>query len=392
MGERNLNFDLENERRGTKSLKYDFAIERGKPAGVLPLWVADMDFKTSSYITDALLQVVEGGIFGYSESNETYFQSIVGWMKRRHNWDIESSWIVKTPGIVFALALAVKAYTEPGDGVLIQQPVYYPFSEVIADNDRRIINSPLVRGADGAYHMNFEDLEEKIVSEKIKLAFLCSPHNPVGRVWTLEELQTFGKICEKHNVIVISDEIHSDFVFEGKHTVFTQANPQLADRCIICTSPSKTFNLAGLQISNLIIRDEALRKAFKHQLDAAGYSQVGLPGLVACEAAYNHGEEWLEALLAYLRDNERFVRSYLETNLPKVKLGKLEGTYLVWLDFSAYELSKDELNHKIIYDANLWLDDGSIFGEDGIGFQRINIACTRATLQKALDQLKATFA
>lgn len=392
MGERNLNFDVENERRGTRSLKYDFAVERGMPADVLPLWVADMDFKTSSYVIDALQKVVESGIYGYSESNESYYNAIIGWMKRRHNWDVDASWIIKTPGIVFALALAVKAYTEPGDGVLIQQPVYYPFSEVIADNDRIIVNSPLVRDAEGAYHMNFADLEAKIVENKVKLMFLCSPHNPVGRVWNLEELRELGRICEKYNVIVVSDEIHSDFVLEGKHIVFPQANPQLANRCIVCTSPSKTFNLAGLQISNLLIQSEELRKAFKHQLDAAGYSQVGLPGLVACETAYNYGEEWLEALLGYLRENEKYVRDYLKSNLPKVKMGTLEGTYLIWLDFSAYGYSKEELSAKIVHEAKLWLDDGSIFGKDGIGFQRINIACTRATLKTALERLKNTFA
>lgn len=391
MSERNLDFDSLIDRKGTKSLKYDFAAKRGKPENVLPLWVADMDFKTSSYVTDALSRMAEHGIFGYSDSEENYFDALKGWMKQRHGWDVEESWIIKTPGIVFALAMAIKAYTKEGDGVIIQQPVYYPFSEVINDNGRKLVNNPLVQADDGRYVIDFDDFEKKIVSENVRLFILCSPHNPVGRVWTKEELVRLGDICQKHNVIIVSDEIHSDFIFEGTHHVFSTVKDSFRDNCIICTSPSKTFNIAGLQISNIFIENRELRKKFKIQVNRSGYSQVGLAGLVACEAAYLHGGEWFDAVLKYIKSNAEFAREYIEKNIPKVKMTRLEGTYLIWLDFKAYGLDDKELDHKMIYDAGLWLDGGSMFGKDGQGFQRINIACPRATLKEALDRLASVF-
>lgn len=391
MSERNLDFDSLIDRKGTKSLKYDFAAKRGKPENVLPLWVADMDFKTSSYVTDALSRMAEHGIFGYSDSEENYFDALKGWMKQRHGWDVEESWIIKTPGIVFALAMAIKAYTKEGDGVIIQQPVYYPFSEVINDNGRKLVNNPLVQADDGRYVIDFDDFEKKIVSENVRLFILCSPHNPVGRVWTKEELVRLGDICQKHNVIIVSDEIHSDFIFEGTHHVFSTVKDSFRDNCIICTSPSKTFNIAGLQISNIFIENRELRKKFKIQVNRSGYSQVGLAGLVACEAAYLHGGEWFDAVLKYIKVNAEFAREYIEKNIPKVKMTRLEGTYLIWLDFKAYGLDDKELDHKMIYDAGLWLDGGSMFGKDGQGFQRINIACPRATLKEALDRLASVF-
>jgi cystathionine beta-lyase len=391
MSERNLDFDSVIDRKGTKSLKYDFAVKRGKPADVLPLWVADMDFKTSSYVTDALHSMADHGIFGYSESEDNYFDALKGWMKRRHNWDVEEKWITKTPGIVYALAMAVQAYTEKGDGILIQQPVYYPFSEVINDNERKLVNSPLVRDESGRYHIDYEDFENKITSENVKLFILCNPHNPVGRVWTLEELNKVGEICLKHGVIVVSDEIHFDFVFEGTHHVFSTVNDSFRDISVICTSPSKTFNVAGLQVSNIIIETTELRRRFRKQLNKSGYSQVGLAGLVACEAAYKNGDEWLDAVLAYIKANAVYTRKFVEERLPKVKMSWLEGTYLVWLDFNAYGLADSELNRRMLYDAGLWLDGGSIFGKDGEGFQRINIACPRETLKTALERIEKYF-
>jgi cystathionine beta-lyase len=391
MSERNLDFDSVVDRKGTKSLKYDFAVKRGKPADVLPLWVADMDFKTSSYVTDALHSMVEHGIFGYSESEDNYFDALKGWMKRRHNWDVEEKWITKTPGIVYALAMAVQAYTEKGDGILIQQPVYYPFSEVINDNERKLVNSPLVRDENGRYHIDYNDFENKITSENVKLFILCNPHNPVGRVWTADELNKVGEICLKHGVIVVSDEIHFDFVFEGTHHVFSTVNDSFRDISVICTSPSKTFNVAGLQVSNIIIENTELRRRFRKQLNKSGYSQVGLAGLVACEAAYKNGDEWLDAVLAYIKANAVYTRKFVEERLPKVKMSWLEGTYLVWLDFNAYGLADSELNRRMLYDAGLWLDGGSIFGKDGEGFQRINIACPRETLKTALERIEKYF-
>ena len=387
MSERHLDFDTVIDRKGTRSLKYDFAVRRGKPKDVLPLWVADMDFQTSSYITDALEDMVKHGVFGYSESEEHYFGAVQNWMERHYNWHVKESWMTKTPGIVFALAMAVKAYTQENDAVLIQPPVYYPFKEVVEDNHRRLVNNTLVLGGDGTYTIDYEDFEKKIIEENVKLFILCNPHNPVGRVWTKEELERLGDICLKHGVFVVSDEIHADFVFERKHTVFSEVKEAYRDISMICTSPSKTFNIAGLHISN-----PEKATAFRRQVAAAGYSQVGLPGLVACEAAYRHGDEWLEGVLAYIKANAEFTRAYLQEHLSRVKMTKLEGTYLVWLDFRDYGLTDKELDEKIFNQAGLWLDSGAVFGKCGEGFQRINIACPRKTLQQALDRLIDVFA
>lgn len=392
MSERHLDFDTVIDRKGTRSLKYDFAVRRGKPKDVLPLWVADMDFQTSSYITDALEDMVKHGVFGYSESEEHYFGAVQNWMERHYNWHVKESWMTKTPGIVFALAMAVKAYTQENDAVLIQPPVYYPFKEVVEDNHRRLVNNTLVLGGDGTYTIDYEDFEKKIIEENVKLFILCNPHNPVGRVWTREELERLGEICLKHGVFVVSDEIHADFVFERKHTVFSEVKEAYRDISMICTSPSKTFNIAGLQISNIFISNPEKATAFRRQVAAAGYSQVGLPGLVACEAAYLHGDEWLEGVLAYIKANAEFTRAYLQEHLPRVKMTKLEGTYLVWLDFRDYGLTDKELDEKILNQAGLWLDSGAVFGKCGEGFQRINIACPRKTLHQALDRLIDVFA
>lgn len=391
MGERNLDFDTVVDRKNTHSLKYDFAVKRGKPEDVLPLWVADMDFKVSSYIVDALNAVNEHGIYGYSETKEEYFDIIRGWMKRRYDWEVSENWLVKTPGIVFALAMAIRAYTKEGDGVLIQQPVYYPFSEVIEDNNRKLVVSELRQGEDGKYYADYEDFENKIVAENVKLFILCNPHNPVGRVWTKEELTKVGDICLKHNVIVISDEIHADFALTRPHTVFTNVKEEYKDIGIVCTSPSKTFNIAGLQVSNIFIANGELRRKLIRQISATGYSQLNLAGLVACEAAYKYGDEWLDAVIKYIKSNADYVEQFIRERLPKVKMTELEGTYLVWLDFRAYGLSDSELNHRIIHKAGLWLDGGSIFGKNGEGFQRINIACPRSTLTEALERIEAAF-
>lgn len=388
MAERNLDFDKVINRRNTRCLKYDFAERRGMPNDVLPLWVADMDFETSSYIQDALTERVKHGIFGYSEVQTQYFNIVRDWMKNHHNWEVQEKWLVKTPGVVFALAMAVKAYTQPNDSVLIQQPVYYPFSEVIADNGRKIISSDLYLGDDNRYHIDFEDFEKKIIDEKVKLFFLCNPHNPVGRVWTEAELIQLGDMCVKHGVIVVSDEIHQDFVFSGKHHVFADLKKDFENISITCTSPSKTFNLAGLMMSNIFIPNHELRHKFRKELDAAGISQLDVMGLVACEAAYSKGEEWYQAMFVYISENIRFVKRYVEENLPNVTMTDTEGTYLVWLDFRKTGLNVSELENLIVNKAKLWLDSGKIFGKCGEGFQRINVACPRSVLKEALYKIK----
>ncbi len=381
-------FDKLVDRRGTKCLKYDFAVERGKPADILPMWVADMDFQTAPGIIERLTETVKHGIYGYSEGKEEYFSAVQKWYQDNFGWETKPEWLIKTPGVVFALAAAVRAFTNEGDGVLLQQPVYYPFSEVITDNGRKIVNSPLKLN-DGYYTMDLDDLEKKIVENNVKLFLLCSPHNPVGRVWSKDELSHVGEICLRHGVIVVSDEIHSDFTREGHpHTVFASLGEKFEQNALICTAPSKTFNLAGLQISNIFVPNPELRKKLLKEIAAAGYSQVGLMGLVACQAAYEEGAEWLSELKEYLEENRRFVKSYLEEHLPEIKPIEPEGTYLMWLDFRALKLSEEELEHLIVDKARLWLDSGAMFGVDGEGFERINIACPRSTIEKALNQLK----
>lgn len=388
MAERNLDFDKVINRKNTKSLKYDFAKRRGMPEDVMPFWVADMDFETSSYIEDALIERAKHGIFGYSEVQTPYFETVRDWMKRHHDWDVQERWLVKTPGVVFALAMAVKAYTEPGDRVLLQLPVYYPFSEVIEDNGRKVVSNNLYLGKDNRYHIDFEDFEQKIVEEQIKLFLLCNPHNPVGRVWTKEELIKLGDICLKHHVVVVSDEIHQDFVFQGKHKVFANLKKEYEDISITCTSPSKTFNLASMMMSNIFIPNRELKHKFRKEVDAAGISQLGVMGLVACETAYSKGEEWYQAMLSYVGDNIAFTRKFVEENLQGVRMVEHEGTYLVWLDFRGTGLDTDEIERRIIYKARLWLDSGKIFGACGRGFQRINVACPRSVLLQALERMK----
>ena len=391
MAEKNLDFDRVIDRKNTYCLKYDFAKQRKMPEDVLPLWVADMDFKVSSYIQEAIWNQTEHGIFGYSEVKEEYFEVLKQWMKNHYDWEVERRWLIKTPGIVFALAMAVKAFTKEGDGVLIQQPVYYPFSEVIEDNGRKIVSNTLQQDESGRYGIDFEDFEEKIVKEKIKLFFLCNPHNPVGRVWTKEEMERLGDICYKHHMIVVSDEIHADFVFKGKHHVFASLKEEYKEISIVATSPSKTFNMAGLQVSNIFIANPELKSKFRKQVDAAGYSQLNIIGLVAAKAAYEHGEEWYQAMHQYVSENIGYTRKFIEERIPDIKLVETEGTYLLWLDFRKLNLSENELEELIITKAKLWLDSGRIFGDAGKGFQRINVACARKTLTEALEKLEKAY-
>ena len=388
MAERNLDFDKVVDRKNTSCLKYDFAVKRGMPADILPLWVADMDFKTSSYIQDAVAAQAEHGIYGYTESGDSYFEAVQSWFFTHYDWKVEEKWLVKTPGVVFALAMAVQAFTQENDAVMIQQPVYYPFSGVIKDNGRRIIDNTLVQDEAGSYHMDLADFEEKIIREKVKLFFLCNPHNPVGRAWTREELEKIGDVCYKHHVLIVSDEIHADFVYNRKHQVLVNLKKEYEEITITCTAPSKTFNIAGLQVSNIFIPDNQLRHRFKRQIAASGYSQLNAAGLVACEAAYRYGEEWYSGVKVYIRENISFTKKFLEERISKVKMLEPEGTYLVWVDFRALGLSNRELEDLIIHKAGLWLDSGAIFGAAGEGFQRINVACPRVTLQTALEKIE----
>jgi cystathionine beta-lyase len=383
-----MDFDRIIDRQNTDSLKYDFIKKWGKPEGVLPLWVADMDFRTPSCVIDALLEKCRHGIFGYSETRNDYYETLRNWFSSRFNWSIRPEWLVKTPGVVFAICTAIRALTDEGDAILVQQPVYSPFFEMILENKRKLITNQLVY-SQGKYSIDFSDFEDKIIKSNAKLFILCSPHNPVGRVWTLEELLRLGEICLKHDVTVVSDEIHADFTYPGhRHLVFADVKPEFSDITVTCTSPTKTFNLAGLHISNIFIANRDIRRKFKKELEKSGHSLSNIMGITACRAAYEGGSNWLIELNKYLSGNLDLLRSFLKQKLPQIKLIEPEGTYLVWLDFSALGLDDKKLEDFILNEAGLWLDSGTMFGIGGEGFQRINIACPRSVLEKALIQLE----
>lgn len=383
-----FDFDQVIDRYNTNSAKFDTVQKNGLPEDVLPMWVADMDFRAPECVLEALHKAVEHGIFGYSILGDEYYEAIEHWFYRRFGWKIEKEWLVTTPGVVFALSAAVRAATLPGDAVLVQPPVYYPFYRVIEQNGRKIIENPLCY-ADGKYTIDFNDFEKKIRENQVKLFILCSPHNPVCRVWTREELEIIGRICKQYNVRVISDEIHCDFTFpEHPHTPFVKACPEMAEQTIVCTAPSKSFNMAGLQVSNIFIPGEELRRSFQKQMELCSFHFPNCLGAIACTAAYREGEEWLDACKAYMRENLDYVRDFLTEYLPQIKLVEPEGTYFAWLDCSGLGLSKEKLDELIIHKAKLWLDSGAIFGQCAAQFQRVVLACPRATVRQAMEQLK----
>ena len=383
----NYDFDRVIDRRDTDSIKFDFAEAFGLPADALPMWVADMDFPAPEPVLNAARAAVDHGIFGYTGVRQDYYDAVTGWFERRFGWHTEKDWIVYTPGVVFALSMAIRALTTPGDAVLIQPPVYRPFFQMVEKNGRRIVENPLIY-ENGRYAIDFDGFEQAIADNNVKMYILCSPHNPVGRVWTREELRAVGEICRRHGVMVVSDEIHCDFTWpDHPHTPFIEAVPEWADRTIVCTAPSKTFNLAGLQVSNLFIPSREIREKVQAEIDNTGWSGLNNVGLAACKAAYNEGAEWLDALKDYLRANVAFMGGYLRDNLPMLKLIEPEGTYLAWVDCSALGLSPEQLHDLIANKARLWLDDGNIFGKQGEQFQRFVLACPRATLSEGLDRL-----
>jgi len=384
-----MKYDFETviDRRGTNSLKYDFARERGMPEGLLPLWVADMDFPAPPEILADLRQAVDHGIFGYSEAKDGYYEAVIGWFDSHFGYRPSRREIVKAPGVVFALAQAIRAYTRPGEAVLIQPPVYYPFHNCVRENGRVLVTNPLVYDG-GRYAVDFEDFERKIAEHRVKMFILCNPHNPVGRVWTRDELAAMNEICGRRGVIIMSDEIHCDFVWPGHaHTCLAALN----ENAVIATAPSKTFNLAGLQIANIFVKNKALRDKLKSEISLSGYSQLNTLGLLAGQSAYAKGGPWLAALKSYLEGNIGFARAFLKERLPRIRLVEPEGTYLLWLDFSAYGLTQAELDRRVTGRAKLWLDGGTMFGPEGENFQRVNIACPKTTLAEALGRLESAF-
>jgi cysteine-S-conjugate beta-lyase len=378
-------------RKNTNSIKYDFMGDGGMTSDMIPMWVADMDFAVPDEVVNKLAQIAEHGIFGYSETKSGYFESVHDWFAHRHGFDTRPEWMIKTPGVVFAIAAAIRAFTEKGEGVLIQRPVYYLFEQTIKSNGRIVVNNPLVY-KNGRYEIDFNDLERVLISEKVKLFIFCSPHNPVGRVWTKDELYRMGELCSRHDVIVVSDEIHCDFTYgKNVHTVFASLNEAFAKNSVICTAPSKTFNLAGLQASNIFIPDGSLRSRFSQALAETGYGGLNIFGAAACEAAYRYGGGWLSQLKDYLQGSLDLIRKYIAEHLPGVRLVEPEGTYLFWLDFTGTGLSDEQVGSIIKSKARLRLDEGCIFGPEGKGFQRINIACPRETLKTALERLRQAF-
>ena len=379
------NFDDIIDRSNSYSIKHEPSW-RGKPDDVLPMWVADMDFTVPPCVQEALVRRARHGIFGYSEPDAAYFDAVGKWFKERFNWDTQRDWFLITPGVVNALYTAIRALTKPGDGVVIQQPVYYPFEAAIRQTGRQLLVNELVY-SDGHYSIDFQDFEEKI--KQAKLFIMCSPHNPVGRVWSEGELTQMGEICLRYGVLVISDEIHQDFVFSGnKHLVFAALSDDFADITVTCTSPSKTFNMAGLLHANIFISNKILRNKFKEEYVRSGLSQPGLMGLDACKAAYEGGAEWLAQLLDYLAGNMLFLKTYLSDHIPKIKLIEPEGTYLAWLDCRELGLSVQNLDDVIMNNGKVWLSAGSSFGKGGAGFERMNVACPRSVLINALERLK----
>lgn len=383
------NFDEIIDRRETDSIKWSkrHLKENFGEEESIPMWIADMDFKVAEPIIEALTERARHGIFGYGHKSNEFLEAAVNWQKKRNGWDIEKEWILFTPGIIPALNFIVETLCHPGDKVIIQSPVYYPFANIITSNGCHIANNPLVFN-DGKYEMNFSELEKIAQDSRTKLMFLCSPHNPVGRVWTAEELQRLGEICLANNVLVVSDEIHSDLIYQpNRHIPFGKISEEFKMNSIVCTAPSKTFNLAGLQVSNIIVPNEKLRKELNHKLSTIDIDP-GSFASVAQIAAYNKGEEWLEQLIIYLKDNLDFIDKFLKERIPRVKMIRPEGTYLAWLDFSDFDFTDTELQQLMQKKAKIALDDGYIFGAGGEYFQRINFACPRTILQKALESIE----
>ena len=344
--------------------------------------------KAPPCVIDALRKAVDHGIFSYSVAGEGYYASVCGWFRDRFDWQVEKEWVVTSPGVVIALAAGVRAMTQPGDAVIILTPVYAPFYNVVRQNDRKLVESPL-RYENGKYTIDFADFEKRIAEDQVKLFILCSPHNPIGRVWSMEELHKLGEICRKYGVKVISDEIHCDFTMPGHpHTPFVKACPDFLETAVVCTAPSKTFNLAGLEASNLFIPDQQLRQDYQQELSRICCGGLNCMGYVGCQAAYEGGAQWLEECKGYIRENLAYVRSFLKENLPQVKLVEPEGTYFAWLDFTELGMTEEKLNEMIVFKAKLRLIEGSVFGENAAQFQRVILACPRKILEKAMLQLK----
>jgi cysteine-S-conjugate beta-lyase len=384
------NFDEIIQREGTNCIKYDGLQKYFKADGLLPLWVADMDFRTPDFIVDAMKARMEHEIFGYTFRPDSYFDSVVNWMKRRFNWEIQKEWINFSPGVVAGLTLGIETFSKPGDGVVVMPPVYFPFFDCVKGTKRKMIENPLKK-VEGRYTFDLDDLKNKI-DKNIRLLLLCNPQNPGGMVWTREELTELTNICLENDIMIISDEIHSDLVFEGhQHIPLASISDDVANNCMISMAPSKTFNVAGLSSSLVIIPNKTKFARYERTLGVGHLGMGNIFGSVALEAAYTHGDEWLDQLLDYLWDNYLLLEDFMSSKLPKVKVMKPEATYLVWLDFTAYGMKNDELMKFTMDTAKLALNDGGRFGTGGDGWLRINIGCPKSVLEEALVRLEKAF-
>ena len=387
MKEQGSPFDEVIDRFETQSAKWEYFDK-----DLLPLWVADMDFRAPQPIIDAIINRTNHGIFGYSYFHSDYYEAVINWFKRHYSWNIKKEWIVSTPGVIPAINIAIQSFSNPGDKVILQSPVYYPFFGAIKNNGRQILLNTL-KLSDGQYQMDFDDLIQKVKDPRAKILILCSPHNPVGRVWKRDELMQIGEICIQNEILIIADEIHCDLVYPGnKHTNFATISKDFAFHSITCTSLSKTFNIAGLQLSNIVIPNVKLRESFINTIESVfipeefGYLPNDL-SLVAFTAAYQDCDEWLKSLIIYLKENLEFLKSFIKKNIPQIEVIEPEGTYLVWLDFRKLGIGFDELENFLLKKAKVILDDGSKFGIGGKGFQRINIACPKSVLEDALMRI-----
>lgn len=379
-------FDQVIDRRNTGSSKWDSLQGRFGRADVLPMWVADMDFASPPSVQDALRRRANHGVYGYPIRTDAYRQSIVDWMRNRHDWTIDPAWIAPAPGVVPALTVIVQAFTKPGDGVLIQPPVYHPFKRVIEGWNRRVVANPLIE-REGRYEVDFDDLERK--AKDAKVMFLCSPHNPVGRVWTKEELVRIGEICLRHQVLVVADEIHEDIVFKPhRHIPFASLNSEFSLGSITCAAPSKTFNLAGLNTAYIVAEDKSIRDAYESMSHQASMGGLNVFGMEAMIAAYREGGPWLDELIQYLSENLDYLTEFVAREIPGIRVIRPEGTYLAWLDFRALKMDAAALDQFLVHEAGIALNEGHIFGDEGNGFQRINIACPRSLLEQGLTQLR----
>ena len=389
------NFDAYVERRNTNCIKWD-NLDKSFPRakeGALPMWVADMDFEVAAPILEAAHKVVDRKVFGYSTREvDKFYDAILGWYKRRFDWELDRESIMFSGGVVPAISILLRLLTEENNGVIIQRPVYYPFTNKIKENNRKVVNNPLIY-KDGKYTMDFADLEEKAADPNNKVMILCSPHNPIGRVWTEEELKKVVEICKKHNVFIIADEIHNDLIRKGhKHINLQKLCPEYKEHIVTCLAPSKTFNLAGMQMSNIIINTPELRNAWNVEVSRSGAQSGPNPfAIEAIIAAYNESEDWLDELNEYLDGTVEYIKNFVEENLPKVKMIPIEGTYLVWLDFNEYGLTAEELETIMLEEAGLIFDEGTMFGEEGSGFERINIACPRSIVEECMNRIKVAF-